>query len=164
MRQHRTARTPRESSERVPMAPAPRDTFRPSPPPAHHDVGYAEQGSSAKFIRLELTGCHAGNSVRAGVLCQKTLRSVRRSSSRSRLPRRSLPNWSPSWAWATGASKRVTDRIDIMTFACSYASPRLRLGGPELCSTPFQPRRPSPKKRGEIEMFGPCPPRASTKR
>jgi hypothetical protein len=74
----------------------------PSPPPAHHDVGCAEQGSSARFIRLELTECHAGNSVRAGVLCQKTMRSVRRSSSRSRLPRRSLRNWSPSWA--TGAS------------------------------------------------------------
>ena len=85
-------------------APAPRDTFRPSPPPAHRDVGCAEQGSSAKFICLELTECPAGNSVRAGVLCQKSMRSVRRSSSRSRLPRRSLPNWSPSWAGATGAS------------------------------------------------------------
>jgi hypothetical protein len=85
-------------------------------------VGSAEQGSSAKFTRLELTECHAGNSVRSGVLYQQTLRSVRRSKRQVKIAAAIAAELESLLRLGDGCiGRRMTERTNIMTFACNYA-------------------------------------------
>jgi hypothetical protein len=108
-------------SARVPTGPAPRDTFRPPPPLAQGDVGCVEQGSWAKSTVRN--GPSATQATPYALACFAS-RPCGTCGAQAAVEAAAAIAAELEFLLGLGdgcIGRRVTDRKNIMTFACNYA-------------------------------------------